>query len=156
MRWHDRPASQVEKELKDSGICCEIRNLSIKTPCRFSFTFEGIVQTIDLLYHLEMALLTLRDVSLGFRGPPLLDEVNLTIEPRERVCVLGRNGTGKSTLLRLLDGQIETDRGDIARQQGLVTAMLPQEVPQGLCGTVFDEVARGLGPARSFWRSIII
>jgi ABC transport system ATP-binding/permease protein len=93
-----------------------------------------------------MALLALRDVSLGFRGPLLLEEVNLTIEPGERVCILGRNGTGKSTLLRLIDGGIEPDRGDIARQQGLVTAMLPQEVPQGLRDTVFDEVARGLGP----------
>jgi ATP-binding cassette subfamily F protein uup len=92
-----------------------------------------------------MALLALRDVSLGFRGPLLLDEVNLTIEPRERVCLLGRNGTGKTTLLRLIDGLIEPDRGEIARQQGLVTAMLPQEVPQDLSGTVFDEVARGLG-----------
>ena len=93
-----------------------------------------------------MALLALRDVSLGFRGPLLLDEVNLTIEPGERICLLGRNGTGKSTLLRLIDGGVEPDRGEIARQQGLVTAMLPQEVPQGLSGTVFDEVARGLGP----------
>jgi ATP-binding cassette subfamily F protein uup len=92
-----------------------------------------------------MALLALRDVTLGFRGPPLLDEVNLTIEPRERICLLGRNGTGKTTLLRVLHGTAEADRGEIARQQGLVTALLPQEVPQGLGGTVFDEVARGWG-----------
>jgi ABC transport system ATP-binding/permease protein len=93
-----------------------------------------------------MALLALRDVSLGFRGPLLLENVNLTIEPGERVCLLGRNGTGKSTLLRLIDGRVEPDRGEITRQQGLATAMLPQEVPQGLSDTVFDEVARGLGP----------
>jgi ATP-binding cassette subfamily F protein uup len=93
-----------------------------------------------------MALLALRDVSLGFRGPLLLEEVNLTIEPGERVCILGRNGTGKSTLLRLIDGSVEPDRGEIVRQQGLASAMLPQEVPQGLSGSVFDEVARGLGP----------
>jgi ABC transport system ATP-binding/permease protein len=93
-----------------------------------------------------MALLALRDVSLGFRGPLLLEEVNLTIEPGERVCLLGRNGTGKTTLLRLIDGRIEPDQGEITRQQGLVTAMLPQEVPENLSGTVFDEVARGLGP----------
>jgi ABC transport system ATP-binding/permease protein len=93
-----------------------------------------------------MALLTLRDVSLGFRGPLLFEKVNLTIDPGERVCLLGRNGTGKTTLLRLIDGSAEPDRGEIARQQGLVSAMLPQEVPQGLKDTVFDEVARGLGP----------
>jgi ATP-binding cassette subfamily F protein uup len=93
-----------------------------------------------------MALIALRDVHLGFRGPLVLEGVNLTVDPGERVCLLGRNGTGKSTLLRLIQGQIEPDSGEIARQQGLVTAMLPQEVPQELDGTVFDEVTRGLGP----------
>ena len=92
-----------------------------------------------------MALVALRDVRLGFRGPLVLDGVNLTIDPGERVCLLGRNGTGKSTLLRLIHGEIEPDGGEIARQQGLVTAMLPQEVPRALSGTVFDEVTRGLG-----------
>jgi ABC transport system ATP-binding/permease protein len=92
-----------------------------------------------------MALLTLRDVSLGFRGPLVLDQANLALEPGERVCLLGRNGTGKTTLLRLLAGEIEPPHGEIARRQGLVTAMLPQEVPQGLVDTVFDEVSRGLG-----------
>jgi ABC transport system ATP-binding/permease protein len=93
-----------------------------------------------------MPLISLRDVSLGFRGPLLLDQANLTLEPGERVCLLGRNGTGKSTLLRLIQGEIDPPQGEIARQQGLATALLPQEVPQGLAGTVFDEVARGLGP----------
>ena len=83
---------------------------------------------------------------MDFRGPLVLDQANLTLEPGERVCLLGRNGTGKSTLLRLIQGEIEPPRGEIARQQGLVTALLPQEVPQGLSGTIFDEVARGLGP----------
>jgi ATP-binding cassette subfamily F protein uup len=92
-----------------------------------------------------MALLTLRDVRLGFRGPLILDQANLTVEPGERVCLLGRNGTGKTTLLRLLHGEMEPDRGEVIRQQGLVTAMLPQEVPQELQGTVFEEVARGAG-----------
>ena len=93
-----------------------------------------------------MALVTLRDVSLSFRFTLVLDEVNLKIEPGERVCLLGRNGSGKTTLLRLIHGQIEPDSGEVARQQGLVTAMLPQEVPQQFAGTVFDEVTRGLGP----------
>jgi ATP-binding cassette subfamily F protein uup len=93
-----------------------------------------------------MALVALRDVRLGFRGPLVLDEVSFKIEAGERVCLLGRNGAGKTTLLRLIHGEIEPDRGEIARQQGLVTAMLPQEVPQGIGGTVFDEVTRGLGP----------
>ena len=93
-----------------------------------------------------MPLIALSDVTLGFRGPAVLDQANLTIEPGERVCLLGRNGTGKTTLLRLLQGILEPDRGEVIRQQGLSTAILPQQVPQDLQGSVFDEVARGLGP----------
>jgi ATP-binding cassette subfamily F protein uup len=92
-----------------------------------------------------MPLIALSDVNLGFRGPPVLDRANLTIEPGERVCCLGRNGAGKTTLLRLLQGALEPDRGEVIRQRGLRTAMLPQEVPRDLYGSVFDEVARGLG-----------
>ncbi|MEI8375536.1 MAG: ATP-binding cassette domain-containing protein [Planctomycetota bacterium] len=93
-----------------------------------------------------MSLIAFSDVFLGFRGPLVLDQANLTIEPGERVCLLGRNGTGKTTLLRLLQGTLEPDRGAVIRQQGLCTAMLPQQVPADLRGSVFDEVARGLGP----------
>jgi ATP-binding cassette subfamily F protein uup len=92
-----------------------------------------------------MPLIALSDASLGFRGPPVLDQANLTIEPGERVCLLGRNGAGKTTLLGLLQGTLEPDRGEVIRQQGLRTAMLPQEVPRDLHGSVFDEVARGFG-----------
>jgi ABC transport system ATP-binding/permease protein len=91
-----------------------------------------------------MALLTLRDVSLAFGGPRLLDHVDWQIERGERVCLLGRNGEGKSTLLRLIEGQIESDEGEVIRQQGLRIARLPQEVPEGRGGTVADEVADGL------------
>jgi ABC transport system ATP-binding/permease protein len=93
-----------------------------------------------------MPLVALSNVNLSFRGPPLLDQANLTIEPGERVCLLGRNGTGKTTLLRLVEGTQEADGGEVIRQQGLRIAMLPQEVPRDLRGSVFDEVAGGLGP----------
>src|SRR3989339_1754207 len=63
-------------------------------------------------YHQRMALLALREVSLGFRGPVVLEGVNLTLDPAERVCLLGRNASGKSTLLRLIHGEIEPDRGE--------------------------------------------
>ena len=85
-------------------------------------------------------------LSLSFRGPLILDQASLVLERGERVCLLGRNGMGKTTLLRLIQGELESQQGEITRQQGLVTAMLPQEVPQALAGTVFEEVARGLGP----------
>ena len=92
-----------------------------------------------------MPLIALSDVNLGFRGPLVLEQANLTIEPGERVCLLGRNGSGKTTLLRLLQGTLEPDRGAVVRSQGLRTALLPQQVPQDLQGSVFDEVARGFG-----------
>jgi ABC transport system ATP-binding/permease protein len=91
-----------------------------------------------------MALLSLRNVSLAFGGPKLLDQVELQIEAGERVCLLGRNGEGKSTLLRLIRGEIGPDEGQVLRQQGLRTSLLPQDVPRRLEGQVDDQVAAGL------------
>jgi ATP-binding cassette subfamily F protein uup len=91
-----------------------------------------------------MALLSLRGVSLAFGGPRLFDQVELQIEAGERLCLLGRNGEGKSTLLRLIRGEIEPDEGTIIRQQGLRITRLPQDVPAGHGGSVAAEVARGL------------
>src|SRR5690349_7514600 len=91
-----------------------------------------------------MALLSLRDVCLAFGGPRLLDHVDWQIERGERVCLLGRNGEGKSTLLRLIEGRLERDEGEVIRQQGLRIARLPQEVSEGRGGTVAEEVAEGL------------
>ena len=93
-----------------------------------------------------MPLVTLQDVSLRFRGPRVLDGVQLQIDRGERLCLLGRNGEGKSTLLRLIQGELEPDEGQVVRQQGLVTAMLIQEVPRDLAGTVFDAVSAGRRP----------
>jgi len=92
-----------------------------------------------------MALLSLRGVGLSFGGPKILDGVDLMIEAGQRVCLLGRNGEGKSTLLKLIAGDLEPDDGEILRQQGLRVARLPQDVPEGHGGTVADEVAEGLG-----------
>ncbi len=91
-----------------------------------------------------MALLTLRDVTLAFGGPKLLDCVTLPIERGDRLCLMGRNGEGKSTLLKLVDGSLKPDEGEILRQQGLRIARLPQEVPLGVSGTVAEQVAEGL------------
>jgi ATP-binding cassette subfamily F protein uup len=91
-----------------------------------------------------MALLSLRNVSLAFGGPLLLDQVELQIEPGERVCLMGRNGEGKSTLLRLIRGELEPDDGQVIRQQGLRISLLPQDVPRGRAGTVADQVAAGI------------
>jgi ABC transport system ATP-binding/permease protein len=91
-----------------------------------------------------MALLSLRNISLAFGGPRLLDEVSLQIEQGERLCLMGRNGEGKSTLLRLIRGEIGPDEGELIRQQGLVVSLLPQQVPLDRAGTVADQVAHGL------------
>ncbi len=91
-----------------------------------------------------MALLSLSGVTLAFGGPRLLDGVDLRIERGERVCLLGRNGEGKSTLLKLIQGELEPDEGEIFRQQGLRVAHLPQQVPDGGDKTVVQSVAEGL------------
>lgn len=91
-----------------------------------------------------MALISVRDVSVGFGGPWLLDRVTLQIERGERVCLMGRNGTGKSTLMRLLCGEITPDAGEVACSHAVRMALLPQEVPRELSGTVSDVVASGL------------
>jgi ABC transport system ATP-binding/permease protein len=91
-----------------------------------------------------MALISLQEVSLGFGGPLLLEEINLQIERGEWVGLLGRNGMGKSTLLKLVNGDLSPKRGVVARQQNLRVAYLPQEIPQGLAETVTEIIASGL------------
>jgi ATP-binding cassette subfamily F protein uup len=87
-----------------------------------------------------MALISLQDVSISFGGPLVLDQVTLHIEQGERVCLLGRNGEGKSTLLQLVSGALVPDHGEVLRQQGLRVGYLPQTVPQEMSGTVLDMV----------------
>lgn len=94
-----------------------------------------------------MALISLQEVSLSFGGPLLLEDVNLQIESGERVGLLGRNGTGKSTLLKLVNDDLFPHRGTVARQQNLRVAYLPQEVPQELTGSVAEIAASGLESA---------
>ncbi|MDP6924654.1 MAG: ATP-binding cassette domain-containing protein [Candidatus Scalindua sp.] len=94
-----------------------------------------------------MALLSLQKVSISFGGPLLLDKADLQLERGERVCLIGRNGEGKSTLLKLINGELLPDSGDVARQKGLCTAYLSQEIPKELKGTVFEIVSNGLEKA---------
>ncbi len=92
-----------------------------------------------------MALIQMREVSWGLGGAPLLEKVSLEIEKGQRVCLLGRNGVGKSSLMKLLSGKIPPDQGEIRRQQGCTIACLEQDVPAGTTGTIFQVVAEGLG-----------
>nr|WP_321514564.1 ATP-binding cassette domain-containing protein [uncultured Pseudodesulfovibrio sp.] len=92
-----------------------------------------------------MALVSLRDISINFTGTVLLDKISMQIEPGERVCLLGRNGEGKSTLLSIIEGVTNPDSGSVDYARGSRVAMLPQEVPQDLKGSVYDITAQGLG-----------
>jgi len=94
-----------------------------------------------------MPLITLKNLSLSYGAPPLLDAVNLHIDANERVCLLGRNGAGKSTLLRLINGEIQADDGSITIPPGIQIAKLSQEVPTDLDGTINEVVAEGLNKA---------
>jgi ABC transport system ATP-binding/permease protein len=93
-----------------------------------------------------MALISLGDICMSFGSQPLLEQVNLTVAPAERICLLGRNGTGKSTLLRIIAGDLQPDSGEVIRTQGIRLGSLAQEVPVDLEGTVFDVVCRAMGP----------
>ncbi len=95
-----------------------------------------------------MPLLSMSDVTLRAGGTLLVEHGTLTLERGERVCLVGRNGEGKSTLLRLLAGELRADAGEVARERGTVAALLPQVVPERLEGRVGEVV---LGGARAEW-----
>jgi ABC transport system ATP-binding/permease protein len=90
-------------------------------------------------------LLTLDRVSLSFGHLPLFEEASLRIEPGERICLIGRNGAGKSSLLKVVGGEQLPDGGTVWRAPGLRVSRLDQDVPGAADRTVFDEVAAGLG-----------
>jgi ABC transport system ATP-binding/permease protein len=94
-----------------------------------------------------MALLSLKKVSLSYGGQPLLDEVELHIERGDRICLLGVNGAGKSSLLRIVAGESQPDSGELIRSPGLRVARLPQQVPSHLQGRVLDLVCPDLAGA---------
>ncbi|MDP6625166.1 MAG: ATP-binding cassette domain-containing protein, partial [Nitrospinota bacterium] len=91
-----------------------------------------------------MALITFQNVHLAFGGPVIFDGINLSVEEGEKVSLTGRNGTGKSTLLKLISGSVSPDSGFVSIQKGIRVAFLSQEVPPDLAGSVFDEIAGGL------------
>ena len=94
-----------------------------------------------------MPLLTLRDVHVGFRGPPLLDGVTCHVEAGQRIGLLGRNGAGKTTLMRLIAGTLRPDAGEVTVAPGATVALLQQDVPQDLEGPIHGVVATGLAAA---------
>ena len=90
-----------------------------------------------------MPLVTFRDVHLRFRGPALLDGVSCHIESGQRIGLLGRNGAGKTSLMRILSGAVRPDQGEVTIAPRATVALLQQDVPQDLTGIVRDIVALG-------------
>ena len=87
-----------------------------------------------------MPILSVQNILLRFGGPPLLDNVSFDIEAGDRICLVGRNGEGKSTLLKVLTGEMETNSGEIVKKSGLRVSRMIQEIPSHLDGTVRDIV----------------
>ncbi|MEO0794867.1 MAG: ATP-binding cassette domain-containing protein [Verrucomicrobiota bacterium] len=89
-------------------------------------------------------MLHVRNVSLAYGGPSLLNGTSFEVQAGERVCLVGRNGAGKSSLMKVLAGKIQPDGGEVYVPPGNPVAMLDQEVPVGLAGTVTDVLAAAL------------
>lgn len=91
-----------------------------------------------------MPILSAQNISLRFSGPPLLDNASFDIEAGERICLVGRNGEGKSTLLKIIQGEMGMDSGDIVKRTGLKVSRMVQEIPAHMEGTVRDVVMAGI------------
>lgn len=91
-----------------------------------------------------MALIRLQSLCISFGDNPVLAGIDAAIDERERIALVGRNGTGKSTLLKLLAGKIQPDSGEIVQRQNLQVALLRQDVPHDISGSVQEIVAEGL------------
>lgn len=102
-----------------------------------------------------MALISVKNLTLRFSDPPLLDKISFDIEEGERVCLMGRNGEGKSTLLKILAGEMEANSGEIIRKNGMKTARLIQEIPQHIEGTVRDIVIGNVAERHSAGEDIL-
>ena len=92
-----------------------------------------------------MSLITFTDLSLAFGHVPLFESAQLQIDSGERIALIGRNGSGKSSLLRVISGEVPPDTGNVWRAPGVRVARLDQDVPLVGTRTVFEEVSNGLG-----------
>jgi ATP-binding cassette subfamily F protein uup len=96
-----------------------------------------------------MSLIRFEDLSLDFGEQKILTAAEFAIEPNERICLIGRNGAGKSTTLKLISGEILPDHGDVIRKTGLVVSQLAQALPEAMQLPVHEVVRSGLAGIRS-------
>ena len=92
-----------------------------------------------------MSLITLKSIELSFGNPSLLNDISFSIDTNERICLVGRNGAGKTSLLKIIEGNLLPDSGEVILKSGLRITRLEQEVPKNLNGNIFDVVSQGLG-----------
>ena len=95
-----------------------------------------------------MPLLQLKEVTLRYGTRPLLDKIDFQVDPGERVCLVGRNGAGKTSLMRIITGEETPNDGELIRPAGTVLSRLNQEIPADVHGAVFDVIHSGLRPDR--------
>ena len=91
-----------------------------------------------------MAVITLQNACLAFGDLPLLNHADAVFERKERVCLVGRNGAGKSTMMKVIGGEIQLDDGVLRIEQDAVVSRLEQDPPKVSGVTIFDFVAGGL------------
>ncbi len=91
-----------------------------------------------------MALISIRELTMAYLGPPLLDHIDCEIEFGDRIGLLGRNGAGKSTLLKILSGKISPDYGSVSIAAGTKVAILDQEVPMDIHDSITNVVTAGV------------
>lgn len=97
-----------------------------------------------------MSLISLDEISLEFGDQKILHEASMVLEAGERVCLIGRNGAGKSSLLKIITGEIEPDSGEIVQRGDLRISQLRQGLPDELHHTVHDFVMQGLEEHRHY------
>lgn len=101
-------------------------------------------------------LMSLKDVSLAFGGPAILDGVSISISKGLRAALTGRNGEGKSTLMKVIAGELEPDSGEIVRAPGLRTVYVSQEVPHDRPGDAAFNALSGGGRRRKILEEALL
>src|SRR5690606_9899346 len=106
--------------------------------------FPSFTLLINCLINQTMSLIKIEKAQLRYGLQVLLDGVDLSVEKGQRLCLIGRNGAGKSSLLKVMAGEVDLDEGEVLRQAGIRIARLEQVLPDADERRIFDVVASGL------------